>query len=266
MPLKPSQPVQYFLRDDDVGPLTDTLKAFVETFLARKLPVSYQIIPERLTQECADYLLAMKRAHPDLIEFGQHGLRHEMTLNGKRLKREFGPERTLSQQSDDIAQGLDILHQRLGSDAKIILFTPPQHKYDRSTLLAIAAAGHRLISAASYPTPQHRLAYALGRRLNLSSVRHHGISHHGTVRPEADLQEISISVAVDNGRYVVTESARLGRALKRAARYSDRVGMMFHHDVYDGVGGRQALSLIASELSRMPVSLFHTIEGLARIR
>ena len=45
--------------------------AFAEAFLAREIPVSYQIIPARLTDACADYLLAIERARPDLIEFGQ---------------------------------------------------------------------------------------------------------------------------------------------------------------------------------------------------
>src|SRR5262245_61802892 len=104
---------RYFLRDDDVGPLTEGLRAFVETFAQLGLPVSYQVIPARLTTECAAYLTAAKLKHPGLVEFGQHGLRHEMTLKGRRLKREFGPERGLAEQRRDIDEGLALLNERL---------------------------------------------------------------------------------------------------------------------------------------------------------
>jgi hypothetical protein len=36
-----------FVRNDDVGALTDELKAFAEALLSREIPVSYQIIPAR---------------------------------------------------------------------------------------------------------------------------------------------------------------------------------------------------------------------------
>ena len=253
--------VRYFLRDDDIGELTDALRAFVETFVSRKLPVSYQIIPARLTEDCAAYLLEVERNHPELIEFGQHGLRHEMTLRGKRLKREFGPERSLDQQQADIAEGQRILADRLGR--RLVLFTPPQHKFDRNTVTAAAAAGHKVFSAACYATPHHRLAYGLGRRLGLSSIAHHGISYHGGVRPEAPLAEISISIAVDNGRRITTGADALPAAIAEAEAGSDLVGLMFHHAVYAGPEGRAALDALAVCLSRYPAQDFHRLGDLA---
>ena len=175
-PARSPHPVRYFVRDDDIGELTPALRTFVEAFADRSIAVSYQIIPEQLTPECAEYLIAKEAAHPGLIEFGQHGLRHKMTLKGKQLKREFGPERSLAEQTGDIAEGLRLLRSRLGEERDIALFTPPQHKFDRHTIEAIAAAGHKVFSAACYPSPHHRLAYFLGRTLGLSSIRHHGIS------------------------------------------------------------------------------------------
>ena len=77
----------YFIRNDDVGARTPALEHFVETFLRAGLPVSYQIIPEKLTQDCARWLRQMQAAHPQLIEFGQHSLRHEMIVRGKRVWR-----------------------------------------------------------------------------------------------------------------------------------------------------------------------------------
>ncbi|HEX5378157.1 MAG TPA: DUF2334 domain-containing protein [Phenylobacterium sp.] len=263
LPSASARPVRYFVRDDDIGELTDELKAFVELFLARRIPVSYQIIPERLSEACARYMADTADAHPDLVEIGQHGLRHGMTVKGKRLNREFGPERSLAQQSADIAEGLDLLRARLGADRPITVFTPPQHKFDRNTLTAAAAAGHRVFSAACYPTPHHRLAYALGRGLGLSSIRQHGISHHGRRRPEADLREVSISIAVDNGRTIKCGAGALDAALATAARHSDLVGLMFHHAVYAGAPGKQALEAIVERLAAHRPENFRKLGDLA---
>lgn len=240
-----------FVRDDDVGPLTDELKAFAEAFMAREVPVSYQVIPARLTEECADYLLALERARPDLIEFGQHGLHHQMTLGGRTLKREFGPERSFEEQSADISRGLELLYERLGRARRIEIFTPPQHKFDRSTVRAAAAAGHGIFSVAAYATARHQAAYRLGRRLSLGSVLHHGISFHPGVRPEAEIREVSISVAADNGRFVTTPPSSLSTAVAAAGRWSDVVGVMFHHAIYRGREGREDVGRAADFFSTL---------------
>lgn len=256
-----------FIRDDDIGPLTDELRAFVRMFKERRLPVSYQIIPERLTRECAAFLIEQADADPSLMEFGQHGLRHEMLLRGKRLKREFGPERSLDEQTADILAGRARLAELLGDGRDVEVFTPPQHKYDRSTLLAAAAAGHSVFSAACYPTPHHRLAYAVGSRLGLASIRHHGFSRHGEPRPEAPLLELSIAVAVDNGRRLVTGADALPSAMQAAGRRSGIVGLMLHHAIYDTAERRRELTRIADYLADLGPDRFATLgEVAARVR
>ena len=255
--------VRYFVRDDDVGELTDALRGFVETFLEREIQVSYQIIPSRLTADCADYLLAHEREHPGLVEFGQHGLHHQMKLGGRLLLREFGPERTLDQQQADIDQGLRLLKSRLGADRQVHVFTPPQHKYDRSTVKAAAAAGHRIFSASSYPTLHHQLAYAAGRTLGLSSFGPQGVSHHGARRPEADITELSISIDVDDGRALRYPAAGLADAVRRAAARTGRVGLMFHHAIYAERNARSELSSIADHLASYGPGNFYRLSSLA---
>jgi hypothetical protein len=257
----PDQPLRYFVRDDDIGELTPALKHFVATFVRLSIPVSYQIIPALLTEECATYLAGISRDYPDLIEFGQHGLRHRMNVRGKELKREFGPERSAAEQSSDIVEGLKMLHEKLRPDRPISLFTPPQHKFDRRTVQAIAAAGHTTFSAACYPTLHHRAAYTVGRSLGLSSLRHHGISYHGRRRPEANVRELSISIAVDNGRRITCPAEHLDAALKRAARHTDVVGLMFHHAVYSAAPSQ--LEAIADRLAAHSADRFHLLGRLA---
>lgn len=257
-----SQATAYFVRDDDVGELSDALKAFVETFVQRRLPVSYQVIPAALTQACADYMTAARLAHPDLIEFGQHGLKHAMTLRGKPLLREFGPERTAQQQRADIEEGLRLLKDRLGADTPIQVFTPPQHKYDRHTVEAAAAVGHKVFSAAYYPTLHHQLAYRLGRGLGLSSIRHHGISHNGRRRPEAPIDEVSIAVDVDDGEVIRYTAPAIPAVVERARGCTDTIGFMFHHAMYDGAHGRQELAAIADRLAAYGVGRFRLLGSL----
>lgn len=245
-----------FVRDDDVGELTPELRNFCETFARLGVPVSYQVIPARLTPDCADYLLDLHARHPALIEFGQHGLHHKMTLGGRQLKREFGPERSLDDQRADIAEGSRLMREHLGDLGAVTAFTPPQHKYDRNTVLAAAAAGHRVFSGASYPTAHHQLAYRLGRSLGLSSVRHHGISYHGRRRPEADLIEVSISLAMDDGRKIRLKGTGLHRAIKTAARLTNRVGLMFHHALYQSQGAQRQLTATVEVLAALGTDRF----------
>lgn len=258
-----AQGVRLFIRDDDIGELTRPLENFVRAFVSRRIPVSYQIIPESLTTECASFLLGVEAEHPDLIEFGQHGLRHAMTLRGRRLKREFGPERSAAEQERDIADGLKLLQAHLGAKRPITVFTPPQHKYDRNTVGAVVNAGHRVFSAASYPTLHHRLAYGLGRQLSLSSLRHHGISYHGGYRPEGRIFELSIAIAVDDGRSIQCRAPRIAAAIETASKHSDAVGLMFHHAVYADETERRELEAIADQLAAQPLSAFRRLGDLA---
>lgn len=256
------QGIRYFIRDDDVGELTDALRFFVQTFAERRLPVSYQIIPAQLTPQCADYLLETEAANPGLIEFGQHGLTHHMELGGERLNREFGPERDLTEQQAIIDEGLALLKAHLGADRRISVFTPPQHKYDANTIKAVARAGYTVFSAAYYPTTHHQLIYALGRRLGLSSLRQHGISYNGRSRPEAAVNEVSIAVDVDDGKAIRYGADAIPGIVDRARRYTDAVGFMFHHFRYDAPAERRVLTSLADRLADYGVSNFRQLSSL----
>jgi hypothetical protein len=225
--------------------------------------VSYQIIPARLSEACARFLLDMETEYPDLVEFGQHGLAHQMMLRGRRLKREFGPERSLDLQTADISAGAKILRDRLGPERSIDIFTPPQHKFDRNTVLAASAAGHRIFSSACYPTIHHQLAYAAGRAMGLSSILHHGISYHDRPRPEAELREVSIAIAVDNGRKQLLRPRDIAGALKAATRRTRTVGLMFHHALYETAADQADLAGIADVLAGCGPENFWRLGALA---
>jgi hypothetical protein len=254
-------PGRIFIRDDDVGDLTLEFRRFFQLFYDRGIPVSYQIIPERFTQACADFLLAARKARPELVEFGQHGLRHEMMVRGKLEYYEFGPERSLEQQSRDIAEGRGLLRQRLG-EAPVPVFTPPRHRYDRNTLKALAQQDFSIFSASSYLKAHHRLAYGLGRALGLSSVGARGVPYHGSERPDCGLFELSISVAADDGGTPSGTAREVLAAVTEASTREPTVGLMFHHQAYRDNAREAGLRELADGLAAMTGISFHTMSDL----
>lgn len=251
-----------FIRDDDVGELTPALRGFHETFASRRIPVSYQIIPEKLTAECASEILAWRAANASLIEFGQHGLRHEMMVNGKREFYEFGRERSYDQQLADIAEGRAILQDRLGGDVAIRVFTPPRHRYDRNTLRALATSGFSILSASAYPGWVHRAAYAAGRLLGLTNIGRGGVSHHGRRRSDCGLFELSISVAVDDGSSIFASVDEIMTRVEAARRVTRDVGLMFHHHAYRQADGADFLARLSDRLTGLNDVSFHGISQL----
>lgn len=252
-----------FLRDDDVGPRDAAIERFVGIFLARGLPVSYQIIPARLTAESADWLAGLAWAHPGLIEFGQHGHTHEMMVKGKREWYEFGPERDRAAQQAVIAEGRARLQALLGDAWTGRLFTPPRHRFDRNTLAALADEGFSILSASSYPGLVHRLAYGLGSALGRTNLGRGGVSHHGRVRPEAPILELSISVAVDHGAPVERRVEDVLADIGRARRVSPIVGLMFHHQAWARPGGVAFLESLADRLAALPATRVATLGAIA---
>lgn len=256
-------PIRIFLRDDDVGTLTPELERFVDIFNKRQLPVSYQVIPTQLDASCAAYLRARRASAPKLIEYGQHGLTHEMIVNGKRVFYEFGPERSYDEQLAIIREGQQILRDQLGSDFDAHVFTPPQHKYDRNTLKALAASGVQVLSASNYPDPGHRAAYAFGRLMGWSSIGKAGISYHGQTRADSGLKEISIAVPVDNGSRRMTHANDVIASIEKARRYTAVVGLMFHHNAYGAAADRAFLNEVADLLVHVPNASFHLLSDLS---
>lgn len=251
-----------FLRDDDVGALTPALRSFVGQFAARGLPMSYQIIPEKLTPEAAQFMLAERAKAPTLIEFGQHGLRHEMQVQGKTEYYEFGPERTYAQQLADIETGKALLHERLGADERFEVFTPPRHRYDRNTLKAIRATGFSVLSASSYTSLKHRTAYAVGRMLGLTNLGRPGVPWHERVRPDCGLFELSVAVGVDDGDFTVGTADEVLAEVARARRHTSTVGVLFHHQVFAQPEGAAHLGKVIEGLAQLRDVSFHTLGEL----
>jgi hypothetical protein len=252
-----------FLRDDDAGALTPELTQFAAVFEGAGLPVSYQIIPDKLTDECAGWVKAKKAAAPDLYEFGQHGMTHHTMVGGVLKNHEFGPERDYDEQRALIEQGRAILDAKVGGAWNRELFTPPQHKFTRDTLRALAASGYRVLSGASYTDPVRRAAYVIGRLLGRTTIRGGGVTWHGRTRPEAPLTELSIAVAVDEGVSLDRDLDAVMADIARARRQTPWVGLMFHHQAWKGEAKRQWLESLAARLNGLEGARFATLGATA---
>jgi len=255
-----------FLRNDDVARETRTLEQFSGIFAERGVPVSHQVIPAQLTDECAGWVRETRARIPALVEFGQHGNTHQIKVGGRVRYYEFGPQLSLGEQRAIIKAGRETLDAKLGDAWTGRLFTPPQHRFDRNTLRALSECGFSVLSASRYTGLQHRLAYRIGRALGRTNIGRAGVSYHGGTRPEAPLKELSISVAVDDGpagppqgRGVDEIMARLAEA-RRQLRV---VGLMFHHEAWRGDGGYDFLSRLADRLVALPDVEFGLITSLA---
>lgn len=251
-----------FVRDDDVGPLTPRLRSFIDAFAGALIPVSYQVIPTALTEDCAWFLKQKRAAAPHLFEFGQHGFRHEMTVRGRRVFYEYGPELDYEAQLATILEGQALLHDLLGDDFSSMIFTPPRHRYDRTTLIALAAAGVRILSASSYCGLPYRLAYAVGRLLGLSNLGRPGVSYHGQARPDSGLFELSVAVPVDNGSRTQVSVAEVLGQISHARRHTSVVGLMFHHNAYASELDQAFLYELAAALRTLPNVSFHHLVDL----
>ncbi len=256
-------PATLFLRDDDVGAPTDALLAFHAAFAAHGLPVSYQVIPARLTDDCAAWLTENHTRAPGLVEIGQHGHTHEMIVSGKTEFYEFGPERDLAAQHSVIEQGRAIMMEKLGDVMESRLFTPPRHRFNRDTLTALGRTGFGILSSSSYPRTMHQMAYRTGRAFGLTNIGRGGVSWHGRIRPEAPLLELSISVAVDDGSPCERRIADILAAITRARAVTPFVGLMFHHEAWAPGACDDFIPRLADALAVLPDVQFATLGQIA---
>jgi anaerobic magnesium-protoporphyrin IX monomethyl ester cyclase len=115
-----------FFRDDDIDGLNKNLQKLIELFVEEKIPISLQIIPKKITKECANFLIKKKEENPHLIELCQHGFNHNKT--------EFS--QSYEKQTKSIKEGGNILNNIFGKHFTKI-FTPPYHIFNNDTFKAL---------------------------------------------------------------------------------------------------------------------------------
>jgi hypothetical protein len=136
-------PVNFFVRDDDVGWADERLIALLEVMAEAGVPIDLAAIPTAVTPGLAGVLTARRRAG-QVIGIHQHGYAHSNHETTGR-KCEFGPTRDAAQREADLRLGREQLQALFGDDLDPI-FTPPWNRVSADTPHMLAALGFVALS------------------------------------------------------------------------------------------------------------------------
>jgi predicted deacetylase len=265
--------ITVFFRDDDVGVLGDPLRSVMELLLEEGIPCNYQVVPLQLDDAACDYARAMQGAHPDLVFFNQHGLRHEQEIRGEHRWSEFDGARPYEEQHRDIARGRRLLEERLGASFDGRIFTPPCHKYDEATLRALGELGFEILSAGVKLDPASQLYYRMGSALGKVSLLGKRVSYHTALVPRLTetgrLAEVSVCIDVDEdvdtrGEKIEKSADALWREFETCSGRSSVVGVMLHHGRYTGPEKVDTLRSFVRRLKEHPRVRFRNIQDIAQ--
>ncbi|MAG30563.1 MAG: hypothetical protein CL908_06670 [Deltaproteobacteria bacterium] len=257
-----------FFRDDDVGEMSDPLRAVLDTLLEAAIPCHYQVVPDYLDRDSAGRLRQIQVAHPELVFLNQHGLHHAQVLDGQQRSSEFGGGRPFADQLRDIRQGRDMLSQALGESFSSDVFTPPCHKYDAATLRALGDVGFETISAGVRADWPSRAYYALGRAFRQVSMLGKRVSYHLRRTPDRRLCEVSVAIDVHEdqnafGTQIDKTAEVLWREFEFLRTRLPAVGVMLHHQACNTLEKQQTLREFVRQLRDDPDVRFTTICELA---
>jgi peptidoglycan/xylan/chitin deacetylase (PgdA/CDA1 family) len=216
------EPVDFFVRDDDVGWGDARLWRLIDLFDEHGLVLDLAVIPRELSPRLARRLQARSEATHRMISWHQHGWAHANHESAGR-KHEFGPARAGALQRQDIADGQARLRALLGNSDPI--FTPPWNRCTATTGRCLVELGFE----------------ALSRESRAATLAIPGL--------------VELPVNVDwfaHRKGVRLSRMDFGKLLAQVIRRSGRVGVMLHHAEMDGAERahvKQLLSLFAGHAS-----------------
>jgi len=221
-----------FLRNDDVRESLDKeLIDLTEICIKHEMPISHAVEPANVTKEVADWLIAVKRSHPELIEIIQHGYDHNR--NNPHVKQEFGGGRDFTDQMMAIKKGKDLMDKWFGSLWSPV-FTFPYGTYNQATLDAVNTAGYKAISGKITYSTKNRIKNAAGRLLGKDFILNKKISYHNGRRKKYSFYEFSVSANLISKYTGLNTALHYSKAevinqIADAARHTDAIGILFHH-------------------------------------
>jgi hypothetical protein len=139
-----TRPVEIFFRDDDAGWGDERLFAMLGVIERHSLPLDLAVIPEALTPSLAGALIERSETWDGRLGLHQHGLAHR-SHEPEGRKCEFGASRERDAQRRDLAEGRDLLRERLPGRAQPV-FTPPWNRCTRVTAELLVELGFRVLS------------------------------------------------------------------------------------------------------------------------
>jgi hypothetical protein len=232
-------PVDLFFRDDDVGWDDRGLWALLDLVSEHSLPLDLAVIPCALGDALARSLQARVDSSATRVAVHQHGYAH-VNHEPTGRKYEFGPSRSASLQSRDIAEGRRRLQYHLGPLVEPI-FTPPWNRCTPATGRCLVELGFSVLSRE-----------ARSPRFDIPGL-------------------IEIPIHIDwfaHRKRVRLSRTEFGEMLASAMKVPGPVGIMFHHAVMDAEersAAGELLTLIADHHRARPHSML-TLVAIAQQR
>jgi len=209
------EPVDLFVRDDDVGWADDRLWRLLDLLAEHELPVDLAVIPMELSPRAARELCIRSESAPGMVSWHQHGFAHANHEPTGR-KHEFGPSRARWVQRRDVDEGQGRLRDLLGNSDPI--FTPPWNRCTATTGQCLVELGFEALSRES-----RAASIAIPGLVELP-VNIDWFAHHKGVR---------------------LNRTEFGKLLAGVIKRSMRVGLMLHHAEMNGAERPAASELFA---------------------
>jgi predicted deacetylase len=226
-------PRPFFFRDDDAGWRDDRLRAVLDCFAIRELPVDVAVIPAELTPGLTRELAA--RMRDTGVRVHQHGYAHVNHEPAGR-KCEFGPSRDAGAYTRDLSEGQRRMRDAFGPRLDAV-FTPPWNRCVPEIVGALAPLGFEVLSRDSTAEPLE------GQVLVEIPVTVDWFGHRKGVRWTRD---------------------EMGQVLAASIRRDRAVGVMLHHAVTDEVdlaNINDLLTLVASHTNAHATTIMALATG-----
>lgn len=150
-----TQPLSFFLRDDDAGWNDKSLFKLLDVTAQAGVPIDLAVIPQVTGPKLAAQLCERIDAQPRLLGVHQHGNTHaNHELVGRRC--EFGASRDAVAQRNDLRQGRGRLQALMGHRLDDI-FTPPWNRCAPYTPALLPEVGIKVLSRDRTAPAQHAL-------------------------------------------------------------------------------------------------------------
>lgn len=225
-----------FFRNDDVrGALDDSLIETTNLFITHRIPITHAVEPANVTPDVVEWLLGVKKAHPDLIEIMQHGYDH--TIKNKNQKGEFGGQRTYEEQFDDIKKGKELMNRHFG-DQWFECFNFPYAPYNPDAIRAVNDVGYKVLNSHYNSGLSRRIFYFAGHLLRKGFFLNHHVSWNLKTYPGTSLFEIDMNVSFikkylneQTGSVMLT----LDELIEHTREYARQrtIGVLLHHRYHD---------------------------------
>lgn len=130
------------IRDDDVNKLSSKFLKFFQIANNLDIKINYAVIPYKLSKKTINFLNKQSKHKLNICVHGYKHLNYSKNIN----KYEFGDNRSLKQQIQDIKKGTKIIKKNFKKEIINNVFVPPFHGMNLNTLKALGKCNYKYIS------------------------------------------------------------------------------------------------------------------------